>query len=280
MLKLQRKDKPQDDILVAEKLYSIGSANNNNLILNESGIDPLHARLITHNGKVTVKDNTSTLGCFVNGQRVTQKLLRAGDVLRLANAEFVIHDYTAAPSAPTANNPCWQLVADGSWLIGQTFTITPGARCILGRNNDCDITIAGTHLSRQHAELSVVGGSLRVRDLNTTNGTYLNDRLIQDELAHNGDQLRVDVYSFRVISPEHHAPPTQVRPRVSIIGRAIERKDIGRAPKRWKTKPTSPGNRHEPTPPTAPRWRLWVGIGVAALLAVALSAGIIFSWVL
>lgn len=278
MLKLQRKDKPQDDIFVAEKLYSIGSANNNNLILNETGIDPLHARLITHNGKVTVKDNTSAHGCFVNGQRVTQKLLRAGDVLRLANAEFAIQDYTATPSAPAANSLCWQLIADGSWLIGQTFTIAPGTRCILGRNNDCDITIAGTHLSRQHAELRVVGGSLRVRDLNTTNGTYLNDRLIQDELAHNGDQLRVDVYSFRVVSPEHHAPPTQLRPRVSIIGRAIERKNIDPTPKRWKTKPTSPGNRDEPSPINAFRWHLWVGIG--ALLAAALGAGIIFTWVL
>src|SRR5690606_19133236 len=69
MLKLQLKDKRDEPILVEEKLYSIGSASDNNLVLTDPSIDPIHARLISgENGKVFIKDNTSANGSFVNGE--------------------------------------------------------------------------------------------------------------------------------------------------------------------------------------------------------------------
>ncbi|BFM21272.1 FHA domain-containing protein [Gilvimarinus japonicus] len=274
MLKLQRKDKPQDPILVVEKLYSIGSANDNNLVLDEPGIDSIHARLVASDGYVTLKDNTSARGCFVNGQRVTQKLLQAGDILRLADVEFDVHDFVADPQAPEQSAQCWQLVADGSWLTGQTFIIPPDTRCVLGRSSECDITIAGSHLSRRHVELTVMGSSLRVHDLNSANGTYLNDELIEDDLAHNGDHLRIDVYSFRVVSPDNDLKRTRIRTPIPEITKPIERKSAPSAPKRWKTKPTSPGNRDEPKPASATAWGLWLGI--SALAAVAAVAGFIY----
>ncbi|WP_049723842.1 FHA domain-containing protein [Gilvimarinus polysaccharolyticus] len=275
MLKLQRKDKPQEPILVVEKLYSIGSANDNNLVLDEPGIDSIHARLVASDGRVTLKDNTSARGCFVNGQRVTQKMLQAGDVLRLANIEFDVYDFIADPQTSEHNTGCWQLIADGSWLTGQVFTVPPNKRCVLGRSSDCDITIAGTHLSRRHTELTVMGSSLRVHDLNSANGTYLNDELVEDSLAHNGDRLRIDVYTFRVVSPDNDLNRTRVRIPTSQITQPAERKDYSNTPRRWITKPTSPGNRDEPKPASAGSWVLWLGIGVV-LTVLATVAGFIY----
>ena len=274
MLKLQRKDKPQDPILVVEKLYSIGSANDNNLVLDEPGIDSIHARLVASDGHVTLKDNTSARGCFVNGQRVTQKLLQAGDTLRLADVEFDVHDFVVDPQAPEKTNQCWQLVADGSWLTGQTFIIPPDTRCVLGRSSECDITIAGSHLSRRHVELTVVGSSLRVHDLNSANGTYLNDERVEDDLAHNGDHLRIDVYSFRIVSPDNDLKRTRIRTPIPDIVKPIERKSTPSTPKRWKTKPTSPGNRDEPAPVSVTSWGLW--LGVSALVVILAVAGYLY----
>jgi len=272
MLKLQRKDKPQDPILVIEKLFSIGSANDNNLVLNEPGIDSIHARLVASGGHVTLKDNTSARGSFVNGQRVTQKMLQAGDTLRLADVEFDVYDFVADPQASEALNQCWQLVADGSWLTGQTFIIHPDKCYVLGRSSDCDITIAGSHLSRRHVELSVSGNNLRVRDLNSANGTHLNDELVQDALATHGDYLRIDVYSFRVVSPDNDLALTRIRPAAADT--ASTHKNACSTPKRWKTKPTSPGNRDEPAPTPSPWWGVWLGIG--AVMAVIVAAGLIY----
>ncbi|MBU2886123.1 FHA domain-containing protein [Gilvimarinus agarilyticus] len=272
MLKLRRQDKPQEPALIVEKLYSIGSARDNNLVLTEPYIDPLHARLVTTDGRVTLKDNTSSSGCFVNGQRITQKLLQTGDVIRFGQAEFeVLPLNQTSPQEHGANN--WQLVADGSWLTGQTFEIPADKRCVIGRASECDITIAGSHLSRRHVEVSVVGSSLRVRDLDSANGTFVNEKPVKDDLVHNGDRLRVDVYTFLVVDPNVNIDKTQVRsPLPAEFTKTIERKAASTEPKRWKTRPTSPGNRIEPTYPTPSRLSVWpwVSLGAAALLAVLL----------
>lgn len=274
MLKLRRQDKPQEPALIVEKLYSIGSAKDNNMVLSEPSIDPVHARLINTDGYFTLKDNTSSSGCFVNGQRITQKLLQPGDIIRLGQVEFEVLPINQSDRDRQANQ-CWQLVADGSWLAGQCFEITPDKPYVIGRATGCDITIAGTHLSRRHAEVSVVGSSLRIRDLNSANGTFLNEKLIKDEIAHSGDRLRIDVYKFRLIGPTDEPDKTQVRaPLPAQFAKPVERKTPSTGPKRWKTRPTSPGNRIEPTYPEPRPASLWpwvlVSIFAAALLLLYL----------
>lgn len=269
MLKLKRQDKPQEPVLIVEKLYSIGSADDNNLILREPNIDPLHARLVTSEGNVTLKDNTSASGCFVNGQRITQKLLQPGDHIKIGHAEFEVLPLSQSDQ-PSAVEDHWHLVADGSWLTGQAFVIPSDKRCIIGRASECDITIAGTHLSRRHVELSVVGSSLRVRDLGSANGTFLNDAPVEDNLAHNGDRLRMDVYSFRIVSPTQDLGKTQVRNPLPEFTKTVERKTTSSEPKRWKTRPTSPGNRTEPTYPENKNGQIWAWIVVCGLALVIL----------
>lgn len=274
MLKLQLKDKGDEPILVEEKLYSIGSADDNNLVLPEPGIDPIHARLVcTDSGKVFIKDNTSAGGCFVNGQRISQKELHPGDLLRLGEVEIRI--LSAGPDEQPS--PEWQLIADGSWLTGQVFPIPVDKRTIIGRAKDCDVMIAGTHLSRHHAELSVVGNGLRIRDLGSANGTYLNDQPVDDALARSGDRLRIDVYSFRISSPGDDRDKTQVRMSINEI-KAIARKPVSAEPKRWKTRPTSPGNRLEPTDESKESRDLWLWLLFAAGILVALLLLLLWLW--
>lgn len=46
----------------------------------------------------------------------------------------------------------------------------------VGRARDCDVCLAENDtVSRRHAEISVSDGSMRVRDLESTNGTFVND---------------------------------------------------------------------------------------------------------
>ncbi|HEY7884378.1 MAG TPA: FHA domain-containing protein [Cellvibrionaceae bacterium] len=273
MLKLQLKDKRDEPILVEEKLYSIGSASDNNLVLMDPSIDPIHARLISaENGKVFIKDNTSANGSFVNGERISQKELKPGDCLRLGSVELsVIEGGQAKPQQQ------WQLVADGSWLAGQAFALSADKHSIIGRAKDCDIMIAGTHLSRHHAEVSVVGSSLRIRDLGSANGTFLNEQPIEDTLAHSGDRLRIDVYSFRIVSPVDERDKTRVRMNLDDI-KAADRKTVSSEPKRWKTRPTSPGNRMEPTYQSRGHKEIWLWLLFAAGALVALLLVLLWVW--
>ncbi|UTF59973.1 FHA domain-containing protein [Gilvimarinus sp. DA14] len=269
MLKLQREDKQQSPIVIVEKLYTLGSAAQNDIVIDAADIDPQHAKLVHTDSQVTLKDNDSQGGCFVNGQRVTQKVLQAGDKLRLGKAEFKVLPLSATDTRLPAVNPGWQLIADGSWLTGQIFTIEPDKRYVIGRASDCDIPIKGSHLSRRHTEVALLGGSLRIRDLNSTNGTFVNEKPISDDLAHHGDHLRVDVYSFRIVNPEREIAAARSRPQLPENNSKAPQATSG--PKRWKTKPTSPGNRTEPTYPAQGSRANWIWGGIVTLLLIALA---------
>ncbi len=276
MLKIHVKDKPLEPVLIIEKLYSIGSDNTNNLVLDDAGIDAVHARLISTNNKIFIKDNSSSTGSFVNEQRVTHKELIAGDLLRLGSVEIEILDPYAIPAVSqkqeTPTNH-WRLVADGNWLAGQSFPIPIHQTCIIGRGKDSDIVIPGTHLSRHHAEFSSEGTVLRIKDLNSVNGTYINDKPIKEVVLHSGDRLRIDVYTFRVVSPESGGDKTRIRMPASSLVKPIEVKKVSDQPKRWITRSTSPGNREEPTYPENTNkgpW-IWLVFGGITLLLVLVA---------
>lgn len=272
MLKLHFKDQRLPPLWVVEKLYSIGSAPSNQLVLNESSVDPVHARLIRENDKFFIKDNNSSTGCFVNGQRITQKEILPGDILRIGSVEIIVLDPRSLPEKPKENHQAlWRLISDSSWLSGKEFLITPDKSLIIGRGNQCDIVIPGTHLSRRHVEVAVEGNHLRIKDLGSANGTFLNDVQVDNATANNGDRLRMDVYSFRVVAPDTDANKTRVRKPIDEITKPVERKQLSSEPKRWKTRPTSPGNRIEPTYNENKRI-VWLSLIAAVIAAGAIIA--------
>lgn len=249
MLKLHFKDNRQPASLVTQNTYTLGSANDNHLIIEDIGVDAHHAKIFTEDDRLILKDNNSKTGCFINGQRVTQKEILPGDILKFGQAELIVIDPQRIQEQDEqfAGSP-WRLVSDSSWLPGKTFLIVPGKPVVIGRTDKCDITIPGTHLSRRHVELMLQGDRMMVKDLGSANGTFLNEKPVSEIQAHHGDRLRLDVYSFRFVAPQADGNKTRIRPApAEAFAKPVERKQLSNEPKRWKTKPTSPGNRMEPT---------------------------------
>jgi pSer/pThr/pTyr-binding forkhead associated (FHA) protein len=273
MLKLHFKDNRQPAFWVTEKLYSIGSAADNQLVIKgDTSVNALHAKLIVEGNKFLLKDNNSTTGCFINGQRITNREILPGDIVKLGNTELIVLDPRQLhDNGPRSETAPWRLVSDSSWLPGKTFLVPVGRVVTIGRAEQCDITIPGTHLSRKHAELTVQDSRLMIKDLGSSNGTYLNEKRISEASADNDDRLRLDVYSFRVVAPETDAYRTRIRPIGDAINKPVERKAISSEPKQWITRPTSPGNRIEPVynQPHAKRLALVV---LALVFAAAIAA--------
>ncbi|MDD5134278.1 MAG: FHA domain-containing protein [Phycisphaerae bacterium] len=70
---------------------------------------------------------------------------------------------------------------------------------ILGRRPDCDLCIPLQVISRRHCQLSVEGQSLKIRDLRSSNGTFLNSQKVGDEIeAKPGDRLQVGPLTFTI----------------------------------------------------------------------------------
>jgi predicted component of type VI protein secretion system len=69
----------------------------------------------------------------------------------------------------------------------------------LGRHDDCVIRIKSAQVSRRHCELYEVGGQLMLRDLGSSNGTFVNGKRVSGEYAlKHGDELTVGAVTLRV----------------------------------------------------------------------------------
>lgn len=61
----------------------------------------------------------------------------------------------------------------------------------LGREAENTVVIASDQASRRHARIFVSGGAHVLVDLDSTNGTFLNSRLVKEQTLRHGDVLRI-----------------------------------------------------------------------------------------
>ncbi len=65
--------------------------------LTDPQVSKVHCKVEWLGGQVTVTDNDSTAGTFVNGRRVTQQALHPGDVIGVGGSQLVLQETRAAP---------------------------------------------------------------------------------------------------------------------------------------------------------------------------------------
>lgn len=270
MLKLQFKDQRRQPFWVMENAFSIGSGTDNHLVLKDSSIKDVHVRFFNEGKGFIVKAASSDANLEVNGVATEEINVSCGDEIKIGNVNLQVVDPLDATTSSAA--PYWSLIADSSWLSGQEFPLQalPGSKLTIGRGSQCDIVFAGTHLSRQHAEIEIGKEALKIRDLDSANGTYINNQRVQHAELKAGDRLRLDVYSFRVFGPGINLPSSSTTARF----RAVTDEDLNRAlsksRRNWKTRSTSPGNRVEPESRQSKIFAWVSGIVILGLFIAAL----------
>jgi EAL domain-containing protein (putative c-di-GMP-specific phosphodiesterase class I) len=68
----------------------------------------------------------------------------------------------------------------------------------VGRAPELDLVLPSPHVSKAHAEIYSDGEALRVRDLGSRNGTFLNHQPVSDAALHRGDILHFGDHEFRI----------------------------------------------------------------------------------
>ena len=96
----------------------------------------------------------------------------------------------------------WQLNALTEALGDLTLTVTDSLS--VGRGSDNDVVLGSKEVSRNHAQLSILNGQLYVKDLASSNGTFINDeRIAANESKHlaTSDTLGFASFIFQVSAP-------------------------------------------------------------------------------
>ncbi len=113
----------------------------------------------------------------------------------------------------------WKLQAITGEFTGQEISIDRDM--LVGRHQDADLLLQAAEISRRHAALLLKDQLLWVQDLNSSNGTFINDiRIEQEKQLHDGDIVQFASFKFSVLAPaqenndlpEIEAEPVQAAP--------------------------------------------------------------------
>ncbi len=99
----------------------------------------------------------------------------------------------------------------------------------IGRRTDLSLSLACSSVSKEHAEIFEQDGAIWIRDLNSTNGTYVNGERLHDNPARlkEGDIVQVATVVFRV-GREQHVPTETGTMREDACDRALAMVQFGR----------------------------------------------------
>jgi pSer/pThr/pTyr-binding forkhead associated (FHA) protein len=87
-----------------------------------------------------------------------------------------------------------------------TLRVGDGAVRTVGRAAPADFLLPGALVSRLHCRLEATGAGLMVVDLDSTNGTYVNNRRVERSALKSGDRLKVGRVELTVDRVEATAP--------------------------------------------------------------------------
>ncbi len=122
----------------------------------------------------------------------------------------------------------FQLVIVQGRSASQILKVGAGVMTV-GRQQDCQLRIASSQVSRKHCQLFEKKGLLLVKDLGSSNGTLVNGKKIADQrVLEPGDELTVGSVKFRVerledtvLMPGAVSPSAATKPGDTAIAQPI-----------------------------------------------------------
>lgn len=211
-----------------EEQISIGRMDENIIELPLSGVSRQHARILHAEENFFLIDLGSGNGTMLNGTRIRpneKHLLRNNDLISID--AYDLRFYTTSEALENSYNeevtdsdilevkllkkviraldketvPSLEVlngVAEGKKIY---FSDEMG-ELIIGRDPACDFPINEFVISRKHAKISKRWGGIVIRDLESKNGTFINNRRVVEEFLHDGDRVALGTIVFMFRNPQ------------------------------------------------------------------------------
>ena len=80
---------------------------------------------------------------------------------------------------------------------GKIFSLREGS-LILGRHPSCNLTVQATGVSKKHIQCYIEGAAVTIRDLGSSNGTFVNGMRVSSCVLKDGDIISLGGYKLRL----------------------------------------------------------------------------------
>lgn len=186
-------------IFISEEQYflmDLGSGNGT--VLNGVSLQPNEKNLLRHNDLITIEPYHLRFWNHEGSWQATQEENEENtdsDILEVKLLKKVLDaiDTETVPSLEVLNG-----VAEGKrvFLTSDTEEIT------VGRDPNCDLPINEHVISRQHAKVVKRWGGVTLRDLDSKNGSYINNKRVVEEPLHDGDRIALGTIVLLYRNPQ------------------------------------------------------------------------------
>lgn len=167
----------RNQIFDASQIVTIGRSLDATFQISDPSISRIHCQLSfdANQNNWVLSDSNSSNGCWINGVQVDSARITTPVELRLGK------DPLAALLILTPTDETPRVTPAGS-TIGVSDKI-------IGKSPEADFILTDVLVSRKHARLISVYGNFVIEDLGSTNGTYVNGRLIRTAPVREGDVI-------------------------------------------------------------------------------------------
>jgi pSer/pThr/pTyr-binding forkhead associated (FHA) protein len=200
------------------------------------GVSRQHARIHWDGRAYWLEDLKSTNGTLLNGQRIVRERLRHLDVITLGKTAELIFVLRAVEPGVVRQRGIVRasLVADSADAIPHEIAI---GEVTLGRSPACNIVAESGAVSKVHARIERTVDRLVLKDLGSSNGTFVNGTKVMTALLSDGDVLLLGgVEPFRVrIEMGEVTSGSGIRRRVALA-ELPEAEEEPRFSTNWKTR--------------------------------------------
>lgn len=212
----------------------IGTDANSAAILHMPGILPVHCVIHLTSSGANLQVPAGAGPVSVNGKPVPDIMgLRSGDLLTIGPvvARYVVVEEARSQSVAEVEEdnhatrvrlalPKFVLRGVSGAVFGKVFPVT--GPVVIGRAAECDISVPADEMSRRHAMVKPTQDGLSVEDLGSANGSFINNKRIQQGFLRPGDELKLDAVRFMLVAPGMEMPPpaASTAPAAPVMSRA------------------------------------------------------------
>jgi pSer/pThr/pTyr-binding forkhead associated (FHA) protein len=250
------------EVPLTNRPVSLGRSDEADYKLPTKAASRIHAQVFPRERGWWVEDLGSSNGTVVNGNKIGKPMpLVPGDVITLGDISLTFEGEAAPPAGPPEHLIARVVHQPGEGKAPIELLIRD--RVTIGRKPDNTLQIDNKVVSGSHLELVNRQGAYVMRDLGSSNGTYISDKRVTEHTLRNGDVIALgNKINLYFVDPATRAEPAPV----TAAPVAAPKVPAPSASDRGSFEPVLEG---KPAPRANPLPHIAVGLGLGAVFLAA-----------